>query len=324
MAKHSKKQSVQLPTSVGAGGIVLGWLTYALWGWCIVALTWLLGFGVGYYVMGPSRYGTDSVVAYAVAAVVVLYVVSLIVDIYYSRVEPLEKKSVLMFVMIIHAVIFALLAIGSLIMAIFALISIMMDTSNQATGSLTLLIVMPIVALLYAALLLRTLRPAILQRATTMYRVIITVAVVLICALGIFGPVVHAQMTKRDKMIESGLPRISSEISQYTRQNNALPKSLSAIRSDVGSTNQARSLIDGNIVEYKPGAKKAAPTTTRRTTSSATYEYQLCVSYDRKADEKSSYGSSYRSYNRRTPNVTDHPAGRVCYDLEATGRADSI
>ena len=97
-------QKVTSPNT--AGVLVLQWLTYAFWGWTLVALYWLTSLCVQYFISDSSQadsysstYSND-MLAYSLAAVVVLFIISIICDFVYSKFEPQHKSGAAMVIMI--------------------------------------------------------------------------------------------------------------------------------------------------------------------------------------------------------------------------------
>lgn len=330
------------PTVNSPGVLILQWLTYAFWGWTLIALYWLTGLSISYFFERESRtsdsYGADSfneMLAYAIAGVVVLFVISMICDVIYSRFEPKRKTGAATVIMVIHAVIFALCGIGSLIVGVFAFVNMLISTGTEGSP-ITVMTTAAVMVLLYGLTLVRTLRPEMVKHVTKLYWIAMLVASVVISGLGIFGPIAAAQRTKDDRAIESQLPSIARGINKYTRDQGELPKSLNdpvLQRSSYLRSQKTLRLIEDDKVRYVPKDKivRAAPTTADRTTveRDPVYHYQLCVEYD--TDKTSSSYSDYSDYSDysedsytqtrsqkydTTPDTSDHAAGDVCYDLQ--------
>lgn len=328
------------------GVLILQWLTYAFWGWTLVALYWLTGLSVNYFVdhNSQSSYEYDyslsdsnTFLAYALAAVIVLFLVSIVCDIVYSKFEPRRKTGAATVIMIIHAVIFALSGIGSLIVGVFALVN-MLVSGDDIAGATTFMITSIIMTILYGLTLLRTLNIAKIKHATQIYWVIMTLATLGIIGLGLFGPVAYTQRTKDDKALERGLPDLADAINQYALDNKRLPKSLhdtSLQQSYYFESNDVKRIVNEDLVQYIPKDKVKNPTATLNTRGKTSintpdqrisqedsiYHYQLCATYDYK-DTSGGYDTPYRSKTQQyqeyetTPNTDGHPAEKVCYDLQ--------
>lgn len=308
------------------GVLVLQWLTYAFWGWTVLALAWLTAVSVGFFIDQPTSLQSEDI-AYPLAAVIVLFVISLVCDIFYSRFETLKKTGGAMVIMIIHAVIFALFGIGSLIAAVFGLVRLLIGDSSASSygdsGAITIIITGLIIAVIYGATLLRTARPFKLKRSGLIYWVFMTIVTLGIIALAIAGPTWNAYITRDDRLIERGLPQLSEAISNHTAKADALPATLNDVRDE--ATGDALTLIDRNLVEYKPGEKVeinaqdmslemlrpiVAPDETA-------YHYTLCVTYKAKKGGPATY-PAIAQVDSVSPETYYHEAGRVCYDLQTS------
>lgn len=296
------------PHVTSPGLVILQWLTYAFWGWTILALSALTSMVIANFI---AKTDVSSTTPYAIAAVLVLLPIAFVCDIFYSRKEEPKKSGGSMAVMVIHAVIFALLGIGSLIFAVFSVVQLMTDSSDHTSIHVALFSSL-IIAIYYGATFLRTLDPANLKFIQKFYRLFMLGTVSIIIILSIVGPLAFQRRTRNDKLIVSNLDEVSRSIGDYARGKNKLPASLS----DLSFSGDTKKLIENNLVEYKPeGSTKSNDYYTRY----ATYRYQLCVTYAEKSSSYSSYDSSstkdeYASYL----SVYDHPKGYKCYKLQTT------
>ncbi len=297
--------------ATSSGLIIMQWLTYAFWGWTVLALSVLTGAVLANFI---DQADTGGFTPYAVAAVLVLLPISLICDVLYSKREPQKKVGGAMIIMVIHAVLFALIGIGSLIVAVFSIVSLT-TSSTDHSATLVSLYTALIITVFYAVTFLRTLNPGGLRWIRWAYMGFMLVFVGLFIVLGLAGPVANARVTKDDRLIESDLPDITTAITAYATQSNRLPDSLSAISLD----SEPKQLIDRGLVTYTPnslpqGFSDATPASIA-TTTATTYYYTLCVTY-----KKASPGGSV-SLNSSTNGYTDyidttpHPAGLVCYKV---------
>lgn len=327
MATQTKKPTLNAAAVNNPGLLVLQWLTYAFWGWTILALAWLTAISVGFFLNPSSTENYEStMVAYSLAAVIVLFVISLLCDVFYSRRESLAKHGAATVIMIIHAVIFALFGIGSLIIAVFAVVRLLIGDSDGSSygdsGAITTLITGLVIALVYGATLLRTLLPSKLKRSALLYWLFMGIVTVTVTALAIAGPTWNARLTRDDRLIERGLPQLSEVIRSHTSKSGELPKTLADIRDE--STGDARTLIDRDLVEYKPGDKVVQnaqdavlmPERPIVPPDETSYRYTLCVTYQAKKGS-GAYPASYPVDNV-SPETYTHDAGRVCYDLQTS------
>ena len=295
------EQPVTKPTP---GQIVLQWLTYAFWGWTVLAMSFLVVTVLEFFV---NKANVADAPLYGMAAILVLLPISVICDIFYSKKEPTKKSGASAVVMIIHAVIFALFAIGSLITVVFSLVTLMVS-STGTENTLVFLYSAIIITLLYGLVLARTILPKMLVKFRIYFVIIMVVIVGIICGFGFFGPIADAQLARNDKLIESALPSIGDSISTYATDNVRLPDTLSSLT----LKGDAKKLISDNLVTYK---KDKGPSYSG---SSSSFYYQLCVTY-KKANESQYSSSSYKSStNDYSTNVSTyyHAAGEVCYKVE--------
>lgn len=329
MAAKSESTVKPAASSSSPGILVLQWLTYAFWGWTALALIWLTTQSVSFFLDSEADRGyQNESISYALAAVIVLFIISFICDWIYAKREPLHKQGAAMVIMIIHAVIFALFAIGSLIAAVFAVVNLLIGTGAEGNeGPQTVLITGLIMAVVYGATLLRTLRPFRLKRVTLVYGLFMAIVSVAVTSLAIAGPALHTAQTRDDRLIERGLPQLSENIRSYTQQYDKLPADLGTLRDDL--TTDAEELVDRNLVEYIPGQQNASDLPLVQPDESELkpivagpqpdiFTYQLCVTYTAK---KGSGGSTepqslyYKMDGDISPDTYSHPAGRVCYKL---------
>jgi len=304
-------------TSSSAGIIILQWLTYAFWGWTLLAVVWLL-----YIVLASTIQGIDTtgMIPYAIAATLVLLPVSFICDWFYGKNEPQRKSGAAMVVMVIHAVIFALFAIGALISSVLIMVQLTIATPSESSGQTVWLTTFLISAFLYAITFVRTLNPAPKLKIHRVYPLLMVAVVGVLIVLGFVGPVAQASLTKDDRDIVRYLPGVSQSIATYVKQNEKLPDTLS----DVTFNSDDRQFVDRGLVTYKKedvSDKSKSPQNKDVPAEGYVYKYyryQLCVNY-KQASKTSSYGS-YGSDSRNYTNdlyIYDYPAGEVCYKIEA-------
>jgi hypothetical protein len=307
-----------------SGTLVMQWLTYALWGWTVFAMS-ILTTVVLSSVINDSD--TASFSSYAIAAVLVLLPIAITVDVFYSKKEPAKKTGGASIVMVIHAVLFALFAVGSLISVVISIVSLFTDSSDNSSKQVWLLSSL-IIFLLYTATLLRTINPPKFPFIRRAFIIFMAVTVGIVAIAGIAGPAAKERATRNDRLIESNLGNISDAVEGYASKNNSIPSSLKQL--DLNG--DAKKLVDDNLVQYLPNSKQASSTlnnydsssynkvTLQTQSTTKIYYYQLCVDYKKeKKDKYSSYSSSnyddasgYSSYI----DTYRHPEGRTCYKLK--------
>lgn len=325
-------------TANAPGLLVLQWLTYAFWGWTAVALSWLGVVSVNYFVNGTRSYeSSGSMIAYALAATVVLFVISFVCDLFYNRREPLHKKGMASVIMVIHAVIFALFGIGWLITAVFGTVRLVIGPESSydaGEASTTLIIVGLVMAVVYAAALLRALRMKLQKTTPFIFWGVMGAVAAIFVGLGAFGPAFYANSTKNDRLIEANLNDVSRAINGYTSAQGKLPKTLQTIR---GQLNEGgKTLVDNQLVEYKAGTQVQSssnrgaaevdpkPGVSLRypdisDSQKKSFTYSLCVTYKSSKNIYGRYGkemSAGADYRPSEPDVYYHDVGRTCYDLQ--------
>jgi len=307
-----------------AGIIILQWLTYAFWGWTVLALSALTAAVLSNMIADAD---TGGFTPYAIAAVLVLLPIALVCDHLYSKHEPEKKMGGAMIVMVIHAVIFGLLGVGSLIWSAFNIVALM-TSSTDHPGLQVSLYSSLIVTVYFAVTFVRTLSPVRFKWIRRAFQIFMLTSITIIAILGIVGPVASANKTKDDKLIQNNIYSVTTAISSYSRTNKKLPESLN----DLSLNGDSKKLVEKNLLRYTPNTYQAPtplnstknttttkPTTTSTTYSSlsttSTYYYTLCATFKQKSsgysdNDNYSYGQDEYS---TTVSVYRHPAGEVCY-----------
>lgn len=301
MVKTSSSHTSKKPSSPGL--IILQWLAYAFWGWTILALAWLVSVIM---TTAISNVDTSDTVPYAIASVLVLLPIAAITDLFYARREPAQKTGAAMVVMVIHAVLFALFGIGTLIIGVLSVVQLFIATGDTTTTKVTMYTAF-IITLFYVITFLRTLNPAKNHRIVYGYIGLMSAAVGMFAVLGFTGPLTQASLTKDDRLIEKHLSSIPDTIRAYADEHRQLPQSLSDVKPQ---TDGARQLIDKNLVRYTPGNEAD--------------KYTLCVTY-KKSKTNPNTSRPYPAPDSESAYlfVYDHPAGEVCYNLTTNPKAEA-
>lgn len=315
-------QSVAPTPANSPGLIVLQWLTYAFWGWTILAMSILTISVLANFITDAE---TGGFTPYGIAAVLVLLPISIACDVFYSKQEPPKKAGAASIVMVIHAVIFALFGIGAVIAIVFSLVN-MFTSSTDTAGMQVSLYSAIIIAVLYAAVFLRTINPVRIPFVRRFFIIFMTVLVGIIAILGIVGPMAHERATRNDRLITTGLYNLKSSIDGYAKEKNKLPDTLK----DLDLKGDSKTLVDKDLVKYTANLKqpkKPYTTTSKYSTSSSsyasstTYYYQLCVTFTKSSSNK--YGSSYSSnradsdgYVSYIDTYSNHTSGENCYKIK--------
>lgn len=336
------------------GMLVLQWLVYAFWFWYGVSTTWLAGVVIAYFVARGSSTNWSEMLAYPLASVIIMLAIAFVADWFYARREPAKKTGGANIIMLLHVVPFVLIAIGSLIVIVFSLISMLLnsDPVNSGDGPLQAMLTFAVTFVLFAVLALR----AFYGGAKRMVRIaawaVFGFAALVFIVTAIAGPAMEAARTKQDRLIESALPSLSSDIRNYTSKNNKLPEKITDVTYTASSKSSAvQKLINDGLVTYKPNTLPAKDGNSYEpgddysgSVSSSKYPsyggkkfyYQLCTVYKQEKKSEYNYTASQDSYTQGSgtgvaadyryeyvSGIASHPAGEVCYNLYATGRYSS-
>ena len=312
--KNSPEPKINTP-----GIIILQWLTYAFWGWFVLATSLLAVTVLSHFI---AHTNDSNFTPYAIAAVLVLLPLSFVCNFFYSKQEPDKKTGAASIIMIIHAVLFALFCIGAFIAIVISLVQFVISGSDTTTTQIALFSEI-IVAILYVAVFLRTLHPAKPVWFRKLFSTIMTIVAGIILVLGIFGPLAGALLTRDDILIDNNLSNIQHGIDNYVSNQNKLPDNLGSI----DLIGDAKTIVDRNLVKYVPNSKPSVttPSTFNPKTSTTTYYYELCVNYKEAIDNNNipivqSYppipanSDGYSSY----VSTANHPAGDHCYKVSSS------
>ena len=286
-----------------AGRIILQWMTYALWGWSLLALAALTF--LDYFSIINKNDDSTGALPYALSAAGVLVISAFVCDWFYRKQEPVQKRGFEMVIMIVHAVIFALISIGTLVAALISLLTMALSvdsTSNKT--SLALVLSWATVAILYGVTFLRTLNPSKLaiRRLPFLYDIAMLVVAVIFMGLALAGPLVGSLASRNDRRIDAHLSTIQMAIGDYVRSNGSLPNSLDNLK----LTEDAKGLVSDKLVDYQKDTPKDSE-----------LRYQLCVTYstDTTNSTPPQYypldQTEYKSYL----STSGHSKGRTCYKL---------
>lgn len=299
--------------------IITQWLSYAFWGWLMAALVWTMIIILQLVIKHETN---SSMVPYAVSSVFVLLPIAFITDWLHRRHGLVKKNKAAAIVMIVHAVLFALIAIGTLIGAVFTGVGLFVTLSADPSTQVVALLSLLVASILFGLLFVRVLMPDKLPKLPMVYAVSMLVLSLGLLVWGVSGPVAETITRKDDARIESYLVWLKGDIASYVQDNRALPDKLA----DIDASDESKALIDKNLVIYKKdGMAKNVPTDDLDAKPSSPVrtdklKYQLCVNYketsqsDRnypRYDTMSSGEGDYKSYLDAAP----HDKGDVCYKL---------
>lgn len=316
---NTQPVGVGQPEKTGAGHIVLQWMTYAFWLWAAWALISLIVSVLVQAIVPATNTGEFSL--YALAATLVLLPVATVCDVMYSRTEESQKKGAATAVMLIHAVLFALLAVGSLISAVFALITLIIS-SGESNGVITWLLSSLFAAVIFGVLFVRTVFGVKIPQSRKIMVIFMIVLTAGFTFAAFIGPVATMVRTKDDKLIRENISTVSDSIDTYVNKNGKLPASLQ----DVDTSGDAKVLINRQLVTYNPGKTTTAARTSTyaySSSSSTEYHFTLCATYKSEYNSDSSYYSSdyYKQDDETNASsfyVYSNKKGTECYKLYST------
>lgn len=300
-------------SGTSAGIVILQWLTYAFWGWTLLALTGLIATVLFAFFTDADTSGT---IPYVIAATLVLLPISFVCDIFYGRKEPAKKHGAPMVVMVIHAVIFALFGIGMLISAVLTVVQLAIGGLGESSEyQIATIVTLLLSTVLYALTFIRTLNPLPKLRIAKFYPIVMAVVVLLFIIGGFIGPIAQAQLVKVDKQTDKAVDDITSKVKEYASTNSMLPRSLD----DLSLGSETADAIAAASITYKPEGSVSSGMQASR---AGELRYQVCATYSRDGPG-ASYESTYDRYDsadqyRSSANTYTHKSGNVCYKLKTS------
>lgn len=298
-------QPESIKHNVSAGTIILQWLTYALWGWAVLALAFLSTGVLLYYI---NKADTSTFDEYSMAAVIILLPAAFICDLFYSKKEESKKTGASQIIMVIHAVLFALLAIGTLIFAAFSIVTFLVSSGTKTDTAVEIFSSL-VIFIYYCATLIRTLNPARLSITRKVFRIFMVVSVIIFIFLTIFGPLTHVNSAKNDTLIDNNISDVSTNIDTYASSNNRLPSDYQQLN----LTGDDLVLFQKNLASYIPGSQVRQTSQYSDTSlQNSNFTYQLCVHYK---FATTNYVGGNQSTASSYPDTTKHSSGYYCYNL---------
>lgn len=324
-----------------AGALVLQWLTYAFWLWFAGSMAWLVAITLNFFIAGSGTREWGVEVAYPLAASIVMLLVALVCDVIYTRFEPPVKRGGSSVIMLVHAVLFGLATVGAMITALFAAIMMLVnsDPTDMVDGVKTTIATALVMMVLLGAIFVRVLFVDKIRRVRPIFWLLTGLVAVGFMAASVAGPIMEANRSKDDRLIEDALPTLAQDISSYANKNNKLPEKLSDVTSnDSYGRKKVQAMLDKQLVTYKPNTQPAARQIEIGKDSSMTtvlppdlsrqvWYYQLCVTYKTEKNQDKAYeytapdarsnsGASWDDLKySSSPMTYSHKAGEVCYDL---------
>ncbi len=244
----------------GGGTAVLQWLSYAFWFWFAISTTWLAGAVISYFIRQNQQDDWAQALVYPLSAVITLLLISVVTDVLYAKYEQAKKSGAGYVIMLLHVVPFILIVIGSLVAGVFSLITMLLnsDPANGVEGPLQAFWTAVVAAVLFSVLAIRVFfggANKLLKRGAWLIFGLLAVGFIV---AAILGPIGEASRTKQDRLVETALPMLASDIRDYAVKNDKLPASLGEVRhNNLPSASSVQALIDAKLVTYKPNSLPA-------------------------------------------------------------------
>lgn len=311
MAVRQKKEGNTLQAERSSPlEIVLQWLTYVFWGSLVISLIWIVVITMNLLVRNQVLH---DITPYVIAATMVFLPMAVVTDWLYRRREPAKKAGMAAVVMVVHAVLFALIAIGTLVGAVFTTVAWLLETSQDTSVYVVSLVTLVVAALLFTFLFVRVISPRSPRLLSAVFGASMTVGALALLGWGVLGPVAQFIERKDDRRIVDFAPAVYEGVDTYIRDTQKLPESLDDLK-DLSADAQA--LIDDDLVMYKKGKVVDTPELDGRE-----YRYELCATYEYASSEGArdetfngfSGSGGYQEYLF----ISDHSAGEVCYKLKS-------
>lgn len=309
--KQQKKQAkAPQPERSSPLEIVTQWLAYAFWALLLLSLIWLVVILANLTIRDQVLH---DIIPYMVAATLVLTPLAVATDWLYRRREPAKKAGMAAVVMVVHAVLFALIAIGTLVGAVFTWVASLLETSQDTSTYTVSLLSLVVASLLFALLFVRVISPERPRWLAAGYAAGMAVVALALLAWSVLGPVAQFVERSDDRRIVEYAPAVYDGIEGYVVDNQRLPESLSDIE-DMSA--DAKALVDDELIEYKKGETVVTPESDEKE-----FRYQLCVTYQYASSDgarNESFGAfsgsgGYQEYLF----ISSYPAGEVCYKLKS-------
>jgi len=297
--------SISNEKPVTAITLLLQWLMYAFYGWALIAFIYLISSTVYYYLNGKNAASYASLSPYAITAIVILLGIAVLCNVLYQKNEPSTKKGSAAAIMIIHAVIFALFAIGALIATIFIIVAYYVSGNGESSVVWAGFITGLLVFLLYAVTFIRTINPPRFKWINRTYMIGMIAVATLLIVFAIIGPTLRTLNSKNDQLIENNIGSVATTISDKLNNDGTLPESLSSLN----LSGNALKITMNNILTYIPNSLPA---------SYPYFYYELCANFKYASSGYNSSTSTSQNADDSAnysdfPNYSSHPSGHYCY-----------
>lgn len=265
---------------------------------------------------------------YLVAVTIVVFIISLCLDLFYARAERSHANSRgSTAIRIVYTAFFSLCAVAALGVAVIATLSMFITSpiAKQYAGGIA--VSSTVLASVYGCTVLRTVRPRWIRRVPLMYWISMTIVVLITAAIMVRGPIASAQHALEDRPVETAAQEIARAVDRYTVSNFMLPNSLTQLQ-DLSSN--AIKQRDNGTITYAPlrvlstnRALIKEPIGGGMSYRHGIFNYKLCATY--KNDTRPHV--SGKGFDASKLNDQDftlvldnryHAKGTVCYQLQTS------
>ena len=322
MIKNKRASTDTGPQSNSPAVAIFQWLTYAFWGWTAALTAALVTIVANFVLDGYSSDVASSILI--IVAVVVLLPLALIFDHVFSRHERDHKTGIGMLLMVLHAVIFALVAVGGLATALFSGVSAILF-SDDINGNLTALATAATVMVLFGLIFLRIMRPVTKSGLRTVVRSVLLLIVGAALVGAIVGPAAQAVVRQQDERTLRALQNVDFVIGNYVIKQKSLPDTFQdAARETSDDTSREaieRSLTDGRLT-YTANIREPL-----KAEFETTLYYEVCATFDFADKDRGQFSFGLKADNDGfTQGITDisRDAGQTCYSLKYVMMKDNV
>lgn len=299
------------------------WMTYVFWAGAAIAGSVLVGISTSLVVDGYGQ-GMSSAL-YAVIALAIILPIAVISDRVYSKDERSQKVGIGLVLMVLHAVIFAIVAVGALATAIYSLTQHLLFPTGT-NELLTVTATAGWLALTFALIVVRTVKVSFARMA----KILLLVLTVSTFFWGVLGPVTQSVMRRDDDQSERAFQNLYSMVTIQAGETGKLPADIDAAidvqtsKYMLNETAVLKKSADAGLISYIPNTKE--PTTVKEDGSVITTHYfQMCVTYKYDNKNRDNWGGIYiDSVSSSDGNHsslytgTSPDAGSHCYQYTAT------
>lgn len=284
------------------------WLTYVFWAGAAIAASILVGMGMTLATEGYSQ-GMSSAL-YAVIALVIILPIALISDRIYSKKERPRKVGIGLVLMVLHAVIFAIVAVVALATALYILVQHLLF-DDGSLEPLTVAAVAGWLAITFGLIVLRIVRGDFAR----LIKLVVLLATIAVLIWGIAGPVSQAVVRRDDDRAERAMQDLYGMITMQAANTGSLPADIkAAIDEDTFNSpamkTSVKNAADAGLVTYTPNVQPAEVVDEDGYTQTVHY-FELCVTYKYDNPNRTGWYGTYPE-----PYITDDSGVSKSSDYE--------